>query len=117
MRSELLDFRYINVDDEPDARFDDGLAWSRVYEYPLALRFLESVEPVAIHNTSWGFEGIHVVFKEALDERFDVLHSDRRPSDLPRTAIYDITTEAPAWAGRFDVVLSISTLEEVAYDP
>jgi SAM-dependent methyltransferase len=119
MRFELIDFRYLTLADQPDPLgFNDGLAWSRVYEYPLALRFLRKVGARTVHNSSWGFEGIHVVFKDALDREFDALHTDQRASELPRTSVYDICKQpAPELVQRFDAVLNISVLEEVPHDP
>jgi hypothetical protein len=46
-----------------------------------------------------------------------VLHTDIRKSSLKGTAIYDITKSAPSsYISAFDVVINISTVEEVGYD-
>lgn len=99
-------FGLFSADDPTDPAFDCPICWSRIYEYPFALKWCQG----AIHNTSWGYEGIHVTFKDALDSMFvDVVHSDQRGPE-----IWDITTPPRAeWLGRFDTLLSISTLEEV----
>jgi hypothetical protein len=119
---EVLDFRKINLDDAHDNRFNDGFAWSRIYEYPLVLKTLEKFYPndtnIFIHNTSWGFEGVHVIFKNILDSLYkNTIHSDILSSDLPKTFIYDITNKPNEdFIEKFDVVINVSTLEEVNYN-
>lgn len=113
-------FAFFSAEDPYDLRFGHEICWSRIYEYPFALaeiRSLGSADP-HIHNASWGFTDIHLVFKTWLDVHYrQAFHSDLRPSTLFNTAQWDITT-APAESlrERFDVVLNISTLEEVAAD-
>tara|TARA_R100001480_G_scaffold129441_1_gene127002 strand:- start:301 stop:762 length:462 start_codon:yes stop_codon:yes gene_type:complete len=68
-----------------------------------------------IHNSSWGFQGIHITFKEELDRMYEnVIHSDIRRSNLEKTTLYNIKALPPAqWEENFDCVINISTLEEV----
>ena len=118
---KILEYRYINTDDIYDMSYDDGYCWSRVYEYPLAINtILKHKDPddVYMHNTSWGFEGVHIVFKNNLEKIFkQVLSSDIRPSNERNTTLYDITKDPPpAITNGFDVVLNISTMEEVDND-
>ena len=70
---------------------------------------------IKIHNTSWGFQHIHVTFKEKLDLIYDnVLHSDIIESSLPKTQFYDITKQPDSsLVEQFDVVINVSTVEEV----
>lgn len=106
-----MEFGLFSPDDPHDMRYACDICWSRVYEYP----YVEKRTTGSVHNTSWGFAEIHERFKGWLDDNFDdVLHTDRRPSHLPKTAVWDVTTPPPnEWIGRFDTVLSISTLEEI----
>lgn len=127
--SEILEFRKINTNDINDKSFmkfklnneiiDDIWAWSRVYEYPLVLHKIKDYfgddNSIKIHNTSWGFQHIHVTFKEKLDLIYDnVLHSDIIESSLPKTQFYDITKQPDSsLVEQFDVVINVSTVEEV----
>lgn len=119
---EVLEFRKITIEDTYNEYYNDGYAWSRVYEYQLALdvikkNFGESTE-ILIHNSSWGFTGVHVLFKEQLDKIYpNTLHTDIIKSELKNTNVYDITNKPPSdWIGNFDVVINISTLEEVSHN-
>jgi hypothetical protein len=116
---EVLEFRKINRNDIFDHSYNDGFAWSRIYEYPLVLNEIEKYfkddKTIQIHNTSWGFQGIHVMFKNTLDSKYEnVIHTDIVKSDLPKTSIYDITKEDINLEKKFDAVINISTLEEVS---
>ena len=116
---EILTFRQITTADVTDEAFNDGSAWSRVYEYPLVIQEMQTHHASAslVHNSCWGFAGIHTVFKDHLDANYDAVHSDIRPSDLPNTCVYDITRAAPAEENnKYDIVLNISTMEEVNDD-
>jgi hypothetical protein len=121
LAAEVLEFRYVDTTDIPDpVLFNDGLAWSRVYEYPLVLRRLKELargRGMKVHNTSWGFQGIHVVFKQVLDYAYDTIHSDIRPSNLSHTMTYSICDAEPALDCVFDAVLNVSTMEEVPFPP
>jgi hypothetical protein len=112
---DTLKFGLFDVDDPIDERFACDICWSRVYEYPFVLNH---VKGPAVHNTAWGFEGIHLVFKAHLDAVYPgTVHSDLRASDLPGTAVWDLRTPPPdGWVNRFDTVLCISTLEHIGGD-
>jgi hypothetical protein len=119
---KVLEFRKITTNDEYNDYYNDGYAWSRVYEYQLVLDTIlknyGSDKSISIHNTSWGFQGVHVMFKEMIDISYpNALHSDIIKSDLLNTTFYDITKEPPQeWVERYDVVINVSTLEEVNHD-
>ena len=118
---EILEFKYITTKDISDNElFNDGHAWSRCYEYPLVLNYMNELlsKESTIHNSSWGFAGIHITFKNELDRQFQkVLHSDIKSSNLDKTTVYDIKKQSPEFlTNRFDCVLNISTLEEVGGD-
>jgi SAM-dependent methyltransferase len=68
-----------------------------------------------IHNTSWGFSGCHVLFKNDLDNIYkNTLHSDVIKSNFDNTMVYDITKKIEdKFLNCFDYVLNISTVEEV----
>jgi hypothetical protein len=112
---DCVEFGLFAADDPVDQSFTCSICWSRIYEYPYVL---DRIVGESVHNVAWGFEGIHVVFKERLDALYDdVMHSDLRGSHLPATSVWDMRTPPPPeWLGRFDSVLCISTLEHVAGD-
>lgn len=122
MKFNLLDFRKINLSDEYSEYFNDGVSWSRVYEYPLVINEIKKYYPnnqdIKIHNSSWGFQGVHVTFKNYLDSIYkNVTHSDIKYSNLKKTIVYDITkSPEDKYKEYFDVVINISTLEEVNFD-
>lgn len=119
---KILEFRYITKN---DCFNESYVHWSRKYEYDTVIKYIQKyhIEGFKIHNTSWGsshhnwYNDCHLPFKEKLDDLFgskNVLHSDILPSDLPGTAIYDITKEPDdEFKSKFDVVLNISALEEI----
>ena len=117
---ELLEFRKIHLDDSYDELYNDNSAWSRLYEYKMVFDWLEKLvdKNSLIHNTSWGFEGVHILFKNKLDSHFpNVIHSDIRKSEFSNTFIYDITkTPEESECNKYDVVVNISTLEEVNFN-
>jgi SAM-dependent methyltransferase len=119
---DVLEYRSISLDDEYDDYFNDGVSWSRVYEYPLVMNMINKYigynKEHLIHNTSWGYKGIHVTFKDFLDNRYDnVIHSDIKRSRLPKTMRMDILRPPPhEFVGHFDVVLNISTMEHIVHD-
>ena len=113
----VTEFRYITRNDLFDKKY---IAWSRIYEYPYVLNMLKKLgatEKSSIHNTSWGFEGCHVTFKNDLDNMYsNTLHSDIKASKLKNTTVYDITTNpSDNLIENFDFVLNVSTVEEVKY--
>lgn len=118
---EVIDFRYITTKDlNSEGLFKHEGVWSRCYEYPMVLDWMDRLvaEESLIHNSSWGFAGIHVVFKKELDRLYkNVLHTDIKRSNLEKTEIYNIKNKPPEeWREKFDCVLNISTLEEVGGD-
>jgi hypothetical protein len=118
---EILEFRKININDFYDERFNDGYAWSRVYEYPLVLKTLDNYfnnNEISIHNTSWGSVGVHITFKNVLDLSYpNSVHSDIIPSSLDKTFIYDITSPPnDEMFESFDAVINVSTVEEVSHN-
>lgn len=119
---EVLEFRKITTNDTYDPYYNDGAAWSRVYEYRLVLDLMQKLYPITnesyIHNTSWGWEDTHIRFKNAIDAiTKNALHSDINKSHLPKTEVWDITCQPPLKnLEHFDVVINISTVEEVDYD-
>lgn len=119
---KLLDFRKINLQDETLDIFNDGVSWSRIYEYPLVLKKIKkeysNKSDIKIHNTSWGYRGIHITFKNYLDTIYkNVLHTDIIKSSFSNTDIYDITKKpSNKYIETFDVVINVSTLEEVKFD-
>ena len=115
---ELLEFRKIKLDDRVDKQFE---AWSRIYEYPIALDMIDkygSEKELRIHNSSWGFQGCHITFKNILESKYsDVTNSDIQPSNVGNTMVWDITKPpGPELIDAFDVVLNISTVEEVKFN-
>ncbi len=115
---ELLEFRMIELDDRVDKQFE---AWSRIYEYPIVLDMVDKYEQrkdLRIHNTSWGFEGCHISFKNILESRYsDIINSDIQPSSESNTMVWNITKPPPSdFINAFDVVLNVSTVEEVKFN-
>lgn len=112
---EIVDFRFADVDDNYDLKYD---AWSRIYEYPYVIDFikwnmLKNMEKPKIHNSSWGFEGVHVIFRDELDVIGECVHSDIIHSTFRPTYFYDITTEKKEFENKFDFVLNVSTIEHL----
>ena len=119
---EVIDFRKINTKDPYDDHYNDGEAWSRVYEYSLVIDEIKKNFKIKkdsfIHNTSWGWQDVHVRFKNVLDTLTDnAIHTDIQKSELPKTGIWNITKKPPiSYLEKFDIVVNISTVEEVNYD-
>jgi SAM-dependent methyltransferase len=114
----IIDFRFLKVSDCAESKWT---AWSRVYEYEYVLNKIKELggnNTSKIHNTSWGFTGCHVLFKEELDRLYiNSLHSDIHKSELISTMYYDITQPIhDKYKNYFDFVINISTVEEVGYD-
>jgi len=114
---EVIDFRLLNRKDVFDLKYK---YWSRIYEYPLVKHILEKLkdnDSPKIHNTCWGFEGVHVDFKNYLDEKYsNVLHSDIKKSNLKNTIVHDITKElSSSYDDYFDFVINVSTIEEINF--
>lgn len=116
---EVIEFRKIRKNDSHDLKYN---WWSRIYEYPLVIeaidKYMDKNNDIKIHNTSWGFEGVHIIFKNDLEKKYtEVVNSDIKKSDEPNTIIWDITTKADGnYMNYFDVVINVSTVEEVKSD-
>jgi hypothetical protein len=114
---EVLEFSYIDIQFPFDFKWG---WWSRIYEYPLALNFLRQYgvgKKSKIHNTCWGSQGPHLLFKNELEETSDfVTNSDINPSKVPNTTVFDLRSKSPkSWVEEFDFVINISTLEEIDF--
>jgi hypothetical protein len=115
---ELLEFRKIRLSDLCDKKYT---AWSRIYEYPIVLDIIKkhnTVNHPKIHNTCWGWGGCHTMFKNNLDAISDnCIHSDLKESNLPKTIIWDVTSEpTKEFKNNFNIVINVSTMEEVNFD-
>lgn len=115
---KVIDFRFANSNDEFDKKFEQEGAWSRIYEYKYVIDFimwnkLKDLSIPEVHNTSWGFEGIHVIFRDELDKLGKCIHSDIVNSEFRDTYYYDITTEKNDFENKFDFVLNVSTIEHL----
>lgn len=119
---EIFEFRKVNTNDPYDEKYDDGAAWSRVYEYRLVVEEMRKHSVInkstALHNSSWGFEDLHIQFKDELDSISDnCIHSDIQESALPKTSLWNITKKPPKdYLEKFDVVMNVSTMEEVDFE-
>lgn len=114
----IKEFKKIRRLDLVDAKYNN---WSRIYEYPAVLHEIQKFSKEAnpkIHNTSWGWEGCHVMFKDDLNSfSSECLHSDLKSSTLPKTTVWNLTTPPLVeWKDSFDFVINISTVEEVNFD-
>lgn len=112
---ELIDFRFAEIGDKYDLKYN---AWSRIYEYPYVIDFImghkyKNFSVAKIHNSSWGYKGIHVTFRDELDAIGECVHSDIVSSEFRETYYYDITTENRDFENKFDFVLNISTIEHL----
>jgi len=121
---EVVEFRYLSNAEDYDVNYSceavlpcETDVWSRIYEYPYVFNILKKYGTTEslIHNSSWGFEGCHVTFKNILDSLYkNVIHSDIRRSSLPKTMVYDVTQQMDnSYLNHFDFVLNISTIEEI----
>jgi len=114
---EVLEFRFLDVKDEADINtYSDEYAWSRPYEYNLASKFLDNQLKVgsSIHNSAWGFEGVHIDFRNTLDKKYRCTHSDivKNKYNL-ETYYYNLFNRDPKLIENFDCVLNISVLEHL----
>lgn len=115
---KILEFKSINKTLRHDL---EGGWWSRIYEYPLVLDLLDKYganNDSHIHNTCWGWQGVHIWFKNILDKKYNNnINSDIKKSNEPNTCIYNLLHDPKEeWIEKFDFVLNISTLEEVRGD-
>jgi len=92
MNLEIIEFNFFEKNDDVDLKYN---WWSRIYEYIWVLKSIDKFannKDIKIHNTSWGFEGDHVLFKNSIDSIYkNTLHSDIIKSNYDNTFIYDIT--------------------------
>ncbi len=117
MKFEVLDFSYIDKSFQFDFKWG---WWSRIYEYPLVLEQLNKLglnRDSTIHNTCWGSQGCHILFKDKLEELTSfVVNSDLSPSTVANTTVFDLRKNPPEeWRNHFDFVLNVSTLEEIRF--
>jgi len=112
---EVIDFRFVSTDDKYDLKYKLSDAWSRVYEYKYVYDFIvtQNKENPQIHNSSWGFGGVHVVFRDEIDLIGNCLHSDINESKLKESYYYDITKIDNNLLNKFDFVVNISTIEHL----
>jgi hypothetical protein len=114
---KVIDFKLIDT----TYRFDYKWSWwSRIYEYELVLDKLNSLsssQESLIHNTCWGYQGSHILFKSELESKyFTVVNSDIQPSLIANTVVHDLKVSPPyEWIEKFDFVLNVSTIEEIHY--
>jgi hypothetical protein len=117
MKFEVLEFSYIDKSFKFDFKWG---WWSRIYEYPLVLDQLNNLgwnENSSVHNTCWGSQGCHILFKNELEvgSRF-VTNSDINPSTVENTTVLDLRKNPPEnWKNSFDFVINVSTLEEIRF--
>lgn len=114
----VIDFRFANANDSYDNKYAQKDIWSRLYEYKYVIDFikwnmLKDMEKPKIHNTSWGFMGIHTMFRDELDLIGECVHSDIVHSKERPTYYYDITTINNEFENKFDFVLNVSTIEHL----
>ena len=117
MDFKVLEFKLVDIDYKFDYKWG---WWSRVYEYELVLQKLHDLNDLKqtwIHNTCWGYQGCHILFKTELEYEFsNVINSDIQPSSVENTEVYDLKTPCPSeWEEKFDFVLNVSTIEEIDY--
>tara|TARA_Y100000592_G_scaffold99828_1_gene177381 strand:+ start:4892 stop:5479 length:588 start_codon:yes stop_codon:yes gene_type:complete len=114
---KVLELRFLSNDEEYDLEsYNDGAAWSRIYEYKLAEQFLKEKmnKESRVHNSAWGYEGIHIVFRKKIDEICSCLHSDIVPNKHNLFSYkYNLLTVDEKLLNKFDCVLNISVLEHL----
>lgn len=110
-------FSFFSPDDIYDLKFQHEICWSRIYEYPFVLNEIKNyqISNPKIHNASWGFRDIHLVFKTYLDIHYDTIHSDIKHSSFYKTEYWNIC-EQSKYQNYFDIVINVSTIEEVEFD-
>ena len=131
---EIVEHRFFSIHDPYDLQFtDNGLPWSRVYEYPWILQKMEellqnpSKGTIDFHNSCWGWTGCHLSFRKILDQKWSGIHSDillPNPKSLVSriqsynqhpTLIQDLSAKFPKWMHQaFTITLNVSVLEEMA---
>ncbi len=121
---QITDSGYFKFSDAIDVKYTE---WSRAYEYPYIMKFLEDKFPkesIKIHNTCCGGHHIdHVNFLKDLElkKEWFVLNSDLNDyayegyikNNLKSPfEFYDITKP---FDKKFDVIINVSTLEEIPH--
>ena len=114
---KVIDFKLIDTSYGYDLKWS---WWSRVYEYELVLQKLRDLKcspQSQVHNTCWGFQGCHILFKSELESLYsNVVNSDVLSSTIANTDIYDLRKTCPdEWVDNFDFVINVSTIEEINY--
>lgn len=117
LKFKVLDFKLIDTNYKYNLQWG---WWSRIFEYELVLQKLKDLNASnqsIIHNTCWGYQGCHILFKTELESRYsNVVNSDVQPSSISNTIVHDLRNSCPEdWNNKFDFVLNISTIEEIAY--
>ena len=117
LKFKVLDFKLIDANYKYDIKWG---WWSRIFEYELVLQKLKDLNSSSqslIHNTCWGYQGSHILFKSELESMYStVVNSDIQPSLIGNTVVHDLRNTCPAdWNDKFDFVLNISTIEEIDY--
>jgi len=118
---EILEFKYFSTNDPYDVKWE---AWSRVYEYPFVIKWLQTIklenhgeewDYPRIHNTGCWWGAIHLQFAEGLEKFWNLTSSDtdgRRDWGLPNNyKTYDILKQC---GFQSEIVLCISTLEHLS---
>lgn len=114
---KIIEFRFLSKNDESNlSDYNDGSAWSRLYEYHLIEEFMKNNldNNSTVHNSAWGFEGVHITFRNKIDKLYNCLHSDvvNNKYNL-ETYKYNLLTEDKNLEEKFDCVLNISVLEHL----
>jgi len=114
---KVLDFKLIDTSYKYDYKWS---WWSRIYEYELVLDKLKELncsKESLIHNTCWGYQGCHILFKTELESRYsNIVNSDIQSSLITNTVVHDLKLPCPVeWNEKFDFVLNVSTIEEIHY--
>ena len=52
---EILEFKYFSTNDPYDVKWE---AWSRVYEYPFVIKWLQTIK-LENHGEEWDYPRIH----------------------------------------------------------
>jgi hypothetical protein len=112
---KITDFRFASINDSYNELYMDESSWSRLYEYKYVFNTINSKKNnfPNIHNTSWGYCGIHITFRDELDKIGNCLHSDIQKSTIRTSYLYDITEEHKEFEEKFDFVINISTIEHI----
>lgn len=113
-------FSYFSSTDTVDERLTHKDGWSRPYEYNFVLEELAqlNIETELIHNSCWGYKGVHITFKNVLESLYpNVTNSDILASKEANTFVYDITKDNQKFHNKFDYIINVSTLEEIKSMP